>query len=85
MIRYLQSEVIVVGAHYDHVGYGNKRNSFGPFGYVHNGADDNASGVAGSDQNSGDACRDCLIRADEQFYSHSGMVKSKGYLVPNTS
>ena len=32
----LQSEVIVVGAHYDHVGYGNKRNSFGPFGYVHN-------------------------------------------------
>ena len=43
----LQSEVIVVGAHYDHVGYGNKRNSFGPFGYVHNGADDNASGVAG--------------------------------------
>jgi hypothetical protein len=43
----LQSEVVVVGAHYDHVGYGNKRNSFGPFGYVHNGADDNASGVAG--------------------------------------
>ena len=43
----LQSEVIVAGAHYDHVGYGNKRNSFGPFGYVHNGADDNASGVAG--------------------------------------
>lgn len=43
----LQNDVIVVGAHYDHVGYGNKRNSFGPFGYVHNGADDNASGVAG--------------------------------------
>ena len=43
----LQNDVIVVGAHYDHVGYGNRRNSFGPFGYVHNGADDNASGVAG--------------------------------------
>ncbi|MBA2117689.1 M20/M25/M40 family metallo-hydrolase [Bremerella alba] len=39
-------DVIVVGAHYDHVGYGNRSNSFGPFGYVHNGADDNASGTA---------------------------------------
>jgi hypothetical protein len=40
-------ELVVVGAHYDHVGYGNAANSFGPFGFVHNGADDNASGVAG--------------------------------------
>jgi hypothetical protein len=40
-------ELVVVGAHYDHVGYGNAQNSFGPFGLVHNGADDNASGVAG--------------------------------------
>lgn len=39
-------ELIVVGAHYDHVGYGSRSNSFGPFGYVHNGADDNASGTA---------------------------------------
>jgi hypothetical protein len=43
----LAREVVIVGAHYDHVGYGNARNSFGPFGQVHNGADDNASGVAG--------------------------------------
>ena len=43
----LAREVVVIGAHYDHVGYGNERNSFGPFGFVHNGADDNASGVAG--------------------------------------
>jgi len=42
-----QDELVVVGAHYDHVGYGNQRNSYGPFGFVHNGADDNASGVAG--------------------------------------
>ncbi len=42
----LRSEVIVVGAHYDHVGYGTKSNSYGPTGYIHNGADDNASGVA---------------------------------------
>jgi hypothetical protein len=40
-------ELVVVGAHYDHVGYGNAATSYGPFGYVHNGADDNASGVAG--------------------------------------
>ena len=43
----LAREVVVIGAHYDHVGYGNADNSFGPFGFVHNGADDNASGVAG--------------------------------------
>ena len=43
----LAQEVVAVGAHYDHVGYGNADNSYGPFGYVHNGADDNASGVAG--------------------------------------
>jgi hypothetical protein len=43
----LASEIILVGAHYDHVGYGRGNNSFGPVGYIHNGADDNASGVAG--------------------------------------
>lgn len=43
----LKQQVIVVSAHYDHVGYGTRRNSYGPFGYVHNGADDNASGIAG--------------------------------------
>ena len=43
----LARELVVVGAHYDHVGYGAEGSSFGPFGHVHNGADDNASGVAG--------------------------------------
>jgi len=43
----LKEQVIVLGAHYDHVGYGTARNSYGPTGYIHNGADDNASGVAG--------------------------------------
>ena len=42
----LQGELIIVGGHYDHVGYGTRRNSRGPIGYIHNGADDNASGVA---------------------------------------
>jgi len=40
------SDVIIVGAHYDHVGYGKNSNSFGPSGQIHNGADDNASGTA---------------------------------------
>jgi hypothetical protein len=43
----LRSEFVVVAAHFDHVGYGNRDNSFGPTGYIHNGADDNASGTAG--------------------------------------
>jgi hypothetical protein len=40
-------ELVVIGAHYDHVGYGTRKTSFGPLGVIHNGADDNASGVAG--------------------------------------
>lgn len=43
----LAGEMVVVGAHYDHVGYGTTANSNGPVGLIHNGADDNASGVAG--------------------------------------
>lgn len=43
----LRDEAILIGAHYDHVGYGNASNSYGPTGYIHNGADDNASGTSG--------------------------------------
>jgi Zn-dependent M28 family amino/carboxypeptidase len=43
----LKHQYVLVGAHYDHVGYGTQRNSFGPIGHVHNGADDNASGSSG--------------------------------------
>ena len=43
----LRHEHIVIGAHYDHVGFGRSNNSNGPVGYIHNGADDNASGTAG--------------------------------------
>jgi C-terminal processing protease CtpA/Prc len=42
----LASEYVVLCAHYDHVGYGSRRNSNGPIGFIHNGADDNASGAA---------------------------------------
>ena len=38
----LSKQLIAIGAHYDHVGFGKNRNS----GPIHNGADDNASGTA---------------------------------------
>ena len=42
------ASTIVLGAHYDHLGYGEDKNSLysGPEKMVHNGADDNASGTA---------------------------------------
>jgi hypothetical protein len=42
----LGNQFVLISAHYDHVGYGTRRNSNGPIGYIHNGADDNASGTA---------------------------------------
>ena len=43
------SRTVVLGAHFDHLGYGEEGNSLdaNPKGKIHNGADDNASGVAG--------------------------------------
>ncbi len=40
-------ETIVIGAHYDHLGMGIEGSLAPKWGVVHNGADDNASGVAG--------------------------------------
>ncbi len=41
----LEAEIVVLGAHYDHLGDGGF-GSLGENGEIHNGADDNASGVA---------------------------------------
>lgn len=42
------SNTIVIGAHYDHLGYGNEASLYrGKEKAIHNGADDNASGTAG--------------------------------------
>ena len=41
-----QKETIIIGAHYDHVGYGSFGSLYDGEKQVHNGADDNASGVA---------------------------------------
>lgn len=37
---------VIIGAHYDHLGYGEDDNSLDGKGKIHNGADDNASGTA---------------------------------------
>jgi hypothetical protein len=42
----LRRQVILVGAHYDHIGYGGRGYSIGPYGYIYPGADDNASGTS---------------------------------------
>ena len=39
-------ETIIIGAHYDHLGYGDESSAQGESNEIHNGADDNASGVA---------------------------------------
>src|SRR5208282_5332264 len=65
----MSKQAVVVGAHYDHLGYGG-RDSLDPDkkGQIHNGADDNASGVAamlGAAQHLGrhpdGACRRTII------------------------
>ncbi len=43
--RVLKNEILVIGAHYDHVGF--KKQSKPGDDYIYNGADDNASGTAG--------------------------------------
>jgi Peptidase family M28/PDZ domain len=52
LIGYLDNDAsttVVIGAHYDHLGLGNQGSSLdaNPQNKIHNGADDNASGVAG--------------------------------------
>lgn len=40
------TQTVVIGAHYDHLGYGEDKNSLDGTNGIHNGADDNASGTA---------------------------------------
>jgi hypothetical protein len=52
IVAYLDNKApttIIIGAHYDHLGSGDQGSSLdaNPGGKIHNGADDNASGVAG--------------------------------------
>ena len=40
------ANTIIIGAHYDHLGYGEDKSALDTFHAIHNGADDNASGTA---------------------------------------
>ncbi len=44
----LADEFVVIGSHYDHVGYGEFGSLSGSHGTIHPGADDNASGTSGT-------------------------------------
>ncbi len=49
VIGYLDNEAantIIIGAHFDHLGYGDENSLYKGDSSIHNGADDNASGVA---------------------------------------
>jgi Zn-dependent M28 family amino/carboxypeptidase len=60
----LKSEVIVIGAHYDHLGRGgNYVGGVKEKGDIYNGADDNASGVAG------------LLELSDYFAHRKGSIK----------
>jgi aminopeptidase YwaD len=45
-INFNAPTTVILGAHYDHLGYGEDDNSLDGKGQIHNGADDNASGTA---------------------------------------
>jgi len=40
------ANTVIIGAHYDHLGYGEDKTTLDTFHAIHNGADDNASGTA---------------------------------------
>ncbi|MBL0882235.1 MAG: M28 family peptidase [Chitinophagaceae bacterium] len=40
------ANTVIIGAHYDHLGYGEDKSALDTFHAIHNGADDNASGTA---------------------------------------
>ncbi|HEY2924290.1 MAG TPA: M28 family peptidase [Candidatus Eisenbacteria bacterium] len=44
----LEKEYVVIGGHYDHLGYGGERSTRPNVRAIHNGADDNASGAVGA-------------------------------------
>jgi hypothetical protein len=61
----LKDEVIVIGAHYDHLGYGgpNSGSRRPDTNAIHNGADDNASGVA------------ALLEVAQYLFEHSDKLR----------
>ncbi|QAA82588.1 M20/M25/M40 family metallo-hydrolase [Aequorivita sp. H23M31] len=70
VMAYLDNQaenIVVIGAHYDHLGMGGEGSLFGDGPAIHNGADDNASGVA------------MMLHLAEKLQQH-GAPKSNNYL-----
>src|SRR5262249_15122219 len=69
----LRDQVIVIGAHYDHLGLG-ERDSMAPgdIGKIHYGADDNASGSAGLLELACDMAHNSHLKRSVLFLAFAG-------------
>jgi hypothetical protein len=63
--KHLTNEYVVLGAHFDHLGWGEQNSLYTGEPMIHNGADDNASGTTG------------LLELAEKFGSISDQLKRK--------
>ncbi len=79
------SKTIVIGAHYDHLGYGDENSLFTGGKEIHNGADDNASGVAAMLELA-DRFQETALESNILFIAFSGEEKGlygSNYFVDN--
>ncbi|MFZ1455837.1 MAG: M20/M25/M40 family metallo-hydrolase, partial [Saprospiraceae bacterium] len=82
------SSTVIIGGHYDHLGYGQEGSLHAGERAVHNGADDNASGVAGVLYLAESIKRSGLKNHNYLFICFSGEEKGlwgSNYFVNNTS
>jgi hypothetical protein len=78
-------QTIIIGAHYDHLGYGDENSLFTGGKAIHNGADDNASGVAAMLELA-DRFKDVKLSSNLVFIAFSGEEKGlygSNYFVDN--
>ncbi len=73
---------VIIGAHYDHLGYGEDNNSLDGQGQIHNGADDNASGTAALIEMA--RILQTTKAHNNNICSSHSLVKSLGCLVQST-
>ncbi|MCP4447918.1 MAG: M20/M25/M40 family metallo-hydrolase [Myxococcales bacterium] len=76
---------LIIGAHYDHLGYGGESSLSEDSRAIHNGADDNASGVAGLLQIAGALARSTEPLARDVYFvafagEESGLLGSKYFV-----
>ena len=75
------SNTVVIGAHYDHLGYGDEGSLYRGAPAIHNGADDNASGTAALIELAGFVKNSSLKKNNYLFIAFSG--EEKGLLGSN--